>query len=506
MSKTKLCAGAYRQLLTPQKDTYLGGYVDQDGDINLCRVPDDVLGDVYARALVLDDGKTRVCFLDVDAAILNEGEIYPEGMRQRLAKGAGVDAQHFYLFTTHNHQSFKYLSEREIGLLERAVAGAVENLKPCTYGLAEYTSDIGVNRRPRYVVAEHLPYDNRLLILKLAAADTGEPIAVIFNYPVHNTAFGTARPDNWHYMTSELTGFAALKTEEFYMKRGVPLTAFHFNGFYGAAGPNFDGHFTAEHAVIKSRGEAFGKEIAELALSIKADNQGEITAQSLSEEYVLREECGGGKGVVTYYGVRLGELAIFGADCEPFADLGAKVRAYSPFDKTLLLANINGFSGYIPTEKTFLSPLNEAETQVNKTPYTRKAEEQFLAGSLKLLCNLKGLSGVRVTSAERLGRFECDGGVRHSFAVPEMPRICKVVVDFGEESRFDCAQDFDIVISGNAGEREIAVRGNSVNIIGVPVGEGDVTAVDVIVKKSYREKKDIRDIMFDLKVTGECFA
>ena len=60
---------------------------------------------IYARTIVVDNGKTRAVLATVDTATISQD--YPELLTRRLAKEAGIPPAQVHLATTHAHDSIR---------------------------------------------------------------------------------------------------------------------------------------------------------------------------------------------------------------------------------------------------------------------------------------------------------------------------------------------------------------------------------------------------------------
>ncbi len=389
--KNRLIAGTAKAKLTPERNVYLGGYSDSDNETNLCRIPEDILGDVFVRVLFLECNGERMVFVVLDGCVVIEGKNIPAGTREKIATIADTSIDSVLILNTHNHQSLKRFEKLETTIIENTVRQAMENRSPCRMSSRIVTNNIGVNRRPKYGVSPELPFDNRMILLKFDRIPDGKTIGLVYNYPIHNTALGNSHPENWHYLSSELTGFASLRLDHLYGGDADDFTAIHLNGFYGASGPNFHGVSTAAHAEIIKRGGELGDWIAKQAQKMTFESVEKITVTKIRKNFGINKTYGeNAVEEITFYAARIGAIAILGVDCEPFSEIGAIVRSFSPFKKTILLANANGFSGYIPTYDAFHCGAEERECRLNKTPYVDSTEQEFITESVCLLAKLSG--------------------------------------------------------------------------------------------------------------------
>ncbi|HET7559475.1 MAG TPA: hypothetical protein VFK80_05895, partial [Limnochordia bacterium] len=83
----------------------------------------------------------------------------------------------------------------------------------------------------------------------------------------------------------------------------------------------------------------------------------------------------------------IGDLALVGAPCEVFVELGLAVRTGSPFARTAVLGYTNGYMGYLPTAAAFAEGGYEVGARIvqNGLAIAPAAEDAFVAASLAAL-------------------------------------------------------------------------------------------------------------------------
>ncbi len=196
MGKT-LKAGVARANITPS--------VGQDNMADYLRlVPARGVGnELYAKALVLDDGAERVAIVTAD--IISFPDSLVSETRERIEKLTGISGEKVLLSASHTHSSpavnpwdrpaASYLTE-----LSKKVAGAVymadqekqEALVGCGVGEAH----VAVNRWQKTPTGVQWgpnpdgPMDPAVGVLRVDRRD-GRPIAILVNYASHPTILGS---------------------------------------------------------------------------------------------------------------------------------------------------------------------------------------------------------------------------------------------------------------------------------------------------------------------------
>lgn len=237
-----LSAGAAAIDTTPQQGVSLNGTILSQGPVLA------VNDRLHARALVLDDGQTRIAIVVVDACMI--GRDVFDAAKAIIKDEAGLPAEHVLIAATHTHAAPR-LIHIETGKLDnayhkevsrkiaKAVIQAVKNLAPAEIGYASFKKpefikcrrhlckpgSVGPNPfgetdkrvksvagRSKEVIKPAGPVDPEFSVLAVRHAD-GTPLAVLGNYSVHycgGYAPGTVSADYFgHYaaaMEAKLDG------------------------------------------------------------------------------------------------------------------------------------------------------------------------------------------------------------------------------------------------------------------------------------------------------------
>lgn len=166
--------------------------------------PTDLVNDpLYAKALVLDDGKTKIVIITMD--IINVNSELLTGVRVRIQNELKINGNNVLINASHNHWVNDQLSEDYIERTVKAVKEALQNMVPVKIGAGTgIEKRITMNRRlvltngkewtirrgtpePRDENVKGIaePFNPEIGILRIDRID-GKPLAVLYNFAGHN--------------------------------------------------------------------------------------------------------------------------------------------------------------------------------------------------------------------------------------------------------------------------------------------------------------------------------
>ncbi len=392
-----------------------------------------VLDDIYVRALVLDDGNTRLLFVvfDLDKAP------WPERYLPMLSKLASIPEEHITLAAIHTHTApvtgwrptegpnfierkpervQKATKEYEAFLekvVQETVQAAINAMQPVRLGWSTGESYININRLADYYVRREdgsievkiglgqnpaVPVDRTLFVLKAESLD-GELVACLINYPVHNCVMIGNRcgEDGGTLLSSDLGGNVCQLLEANY----PGCTALWTSGAAGDVNPILsneifypDPSTGEQRAYILPAGESAPRMMLDtLAARHYADVQQIIESIDCDSEDLkligmVQWAETPGKGGVPYkirvHLMKLGELALWGFSGELFSTIGQKLAQALPNGNHFMMnhdASLLANSGYIYDDETLMRDWEE------KLPGRRSSN--MLPGYVKLsLLNL----------------------------------------------------------------------------------------------------------------------
>jgi Neutral/alkaline non-lysosomal ceramidase, N-terminal len=240
-------------------------------------LPDGVDADLWATALVVDDGVTTVTWIDLDLVLISRRE--SDAIREAVAAALDIPANAVRVSVTHNHagpppSAWNWTSQGQAALdgyyalLPEYAAGAARmaraSLRPARVAAGSGESRVAMNRREiapdgRMVTGVNPDglIDPQVFVLRIDDAEGG-PLAAVVGYTMHPTTLG---PSN-RLISPDWPG---------HLKRTVEAitgaTCLFAQGATGNIGPGPDG-FTDDVGVVHRLGKQVGCEAARVYLGL----------------------------------------------------------------------------------------------------------------------------------------------------------------------------------------------------------------------------------------------
>ena len=390
--------GIARADITPPVGIAMVGFAGRD-------VARDVHDPLYATALVVDDGDTRLVLISLDLLQLMAGTV--DAYRARIATITGIPPGRIILACTHNHYGpsvdrdeadvVDSYREHLSHVLAGVAARATDHLQPARIGISWGLSDIGINRRQwrdGVIVLGNNPdgpVDRHVGVARIDTED-GQPLATLVNFACHPVSQGgqMARISadfvgSGRSVLEQLTGAPCLylqgacgdvnpiRMEDDYepartlgvrlgceatrlwertlpdqasgvstLTRSVDLPGYRYHSQERAA------HLTAE----------LESDIAERTRQ-GDDGSGPLwwARQRLERVQTALDSWSSGTALppiaAQITATRIGPLALVTAPGEIFAENGLLVKEDSPFEHTFFLGYTNGSVGYVPTRSAY---------------------------------------------------------------------------------------------------------------------------------------------------------
>ncbi len=399
----ELLAGAASVIITPDLGCPLAGFDARKG------VAEKVHDDLFARALVLDDGITRVALVSVE--VLGVSKLFADRVRAKVEQHTGIPSAHVILSATHTHcapvtlnhffnqgQALdeNYLNRLESGIVA-SVVNACENRKRRRLRSGFVPVDgVAVNRRTQ----EGLPVDPFAGVLVVEELD-GRPAVVSIFYPCHTTTLG---PN-----TLEITAdFPFYTIQNLKGTLGPEAEILYFNGAEGDLSVGHKSDLSAVGVIAPNRTFERAKELGDkLAVAVgnglaamepemstlkavstkahlplkryapvsemrqrreqAAEQMREAERQGLPDpEQILLKQASLFSRIEEYYAllsdglaepvrleaeltaIRIGETALLSLPGEVFVEISLSIRERSPFARTMFAGLANDYIGYVP--------------------------------------------------------------------------------------------------------------------------------------------------------------
>ncbi|MCK4418026.1 MAG: neutral/alkaline non-lysosomal ceramidase N-terminal domain-containing protein, partial [Candidatus Latescibacteria bacterium] len=355
--------------------------------------------ELYASALVLDDGRQRTAIVTCDLVGLTKDSV--ETVRGLISQKTEMPGANVMVCCTHTHSGPATLRLRNCGkidetwmsVLYQQLAGAViwaeKNLKEVRASVGQDTVVVGINRRAASIQNKDAIVDSTLGVLKIEDLNEN-PVAALLNYPCH----GVVLSHENRLVSADFPGAAVRFVERNFPGNPIIL---YTNGACGDINPYLQGNsFTqverigtivgAEAVKIMASTEttpnldlAVASRNIELPLQKMTKAQVEAQFQHYSHQYYSEEldwpyinrkiyeameqwaqetiellEAGTLPNTVSteVQVIRIGELYLVAIPGEAFCQIGLAIKERSP-GRSFVIGYANDVVGYIPTEEAF---------------------------------------------------------------------------------------------------------------------------------------------------------
>ena len=232
-----LTAGAARANITPPVGAWTNGGVSIG-----------VTSELFAKALVLDDGRTKAALVAVDVILL--GKKVVAETRERIEQTTGIPASNVMFAASHTHSSPMSLTreplcatggyapdqsyvDQLVAKMAGAVAEANSRLVEVRIGVGEGCAPFNINRwvptpdgptGAKWAPNPDGPTDETLSVLRVDRMD-GSPLAVVVNFAAHASVASWGR-----YFCADYPGYLQETLENLYDGN---MTAMFVNGASG---------------------------------------------------------------------------------------------------------------------------------------------------------------------------------------------------------------------------------------------------------------------------------
>jgi hypothetical protein len=432
---TKFLAGAARANITPPLGVAIEGSFSPV-------FADRILDELHAHALVLDDGESVVAWVSVDVCQMPTA-IYAD-IAARIQEACGIPKQRAFVTSSHTHNAatvggvvmgHEVVDAAYVEYMKCQIVSAVQmaqgRKQPAILGAAKTSNPRHVfNRRLKRPDGSMVmnwfnkallqgcqpagPVDADVHVVKVAHAETRQPIAFIVNHALHNNA---ASPNQ----TAISADFSGVMSDVLRRVYGDHVVTLFLPGAMGDI--NWIDHrdFSHDYATLYRQiglslagsvmsadyDMAFaGAPKLDVRQTVLAIPERPWDANALSDKDVFqleenlarspfyqahaRWQAQGCPPLQTFdVDMRVlqlsDDIAIATNPSEFFVELGMAVKAQSPFEHTLVSTLTNGNVGYVPTRRAFVDGGYETKKYPENSFLAESAGEQMVAASVALL-------------------------------------------------------------------------------------------------------------------------
>ncbi len=441
-----LRVGMGERKITPPVGVDLSGFAHREGP------SEAVHDDLWCRAVVLDDGATRLGIVALD--LLELDFELDAALRRAVSDATAIEPDSLLLNCSHTHagpatgapEGTASKNCEYISCLPAEIAAAVREAEKgliagrLSYG--ETGARIGIDRRERQpdgsIDFGRNPdgfADTRMRAIRV---DTGQaaPAAVIFNHACHGTALKAENRE----ISAEWMGAAISHVRRM---AGDALTPIFLQGCCGQINPDVpaatfeevdrigaraaEALASAMRAARPVQAVPLGARLQRIGLPLQdppspdlaradlreAQSDAERLRRNGAHPYLVRafdslvthardmverseRRAEGETAPFVVQVLGLGELAIVGLSGEVFFEFARDIQRRSPFRHTLVLGYSNGCTCYVPTEEAFKEGGYEADESFRWygiPPLRPDAGEVMVEAVARMLADLHALGG-----------------------------------------------------------------------------------------------------------------
>lgn len=400
--ESSLQAGAAKIKITPETPIPMSGYAVRKDPFK------GVREDIYARAVVISDGKNKALILSGE--VIGFSHSFWEECTNIIIKETGIPRENIFLSAVHNHSGpVTGVYNKEVspevsafvnGLKNKLVEVtrmAIKNLSPASIGVGKGECLMNINRMAPNgkggISLGRNPYgpcDHEVGVIRIDNA-SGKPIAVMVNWPCHGVVLG---PKNY-YITGDWPGSASRYLEEHIGGDVVvPMIIGASGDINPLYGPHIDYEVSSSYLFGKEAiAEDLGKETIRVYNNIKTTGKGNISALQRVISLPAKEEEGkfqqpeskkNNMLEVRLSALKIGGIILTGVSGEVFNQISVKMRGQSPYSNTFMVCHCNGSSGYLITDEAY----GIGGYEVNSTRAKSGAEEGIIENLLEMINEL----------------------------------------------------------------------------------------------------------------------
>lgn len=370
-----LQCGTAKVNITPPVGTWLAGFGSR-------KTPSDgILDDLYAKMLVLSDGKTKIAMVTAD--LLWFPADVTKNIRTLIEEKIGIPSENVFLSASHTHYGplmreykvgpfsrfkadYAYLCE-----LEEKIAGAVSaaNMKMTgiTIGTAKgRIPELIYNRRPTKNDSlimlwnmsnaepefKYGPTDPEVGIIRIDNTQ-GNSVATLINYACHPVIGGDSMPSMQNPVSADYVGYTAKVIETF--RGGICMFTL------GTAG-NMNPVYRGENGREKT-GYALGGEVLKQIQFAKKQSFGRLKTvrkiitiplkEQMHENRIIDFGTEAEEITAEVQGIAIGDIILIGLPGEVLVEIGLALKEKSNHDNLFVVSLANDAIGYICLKEAY---------------------------------------------------------------------------------------------------------------------------------------------------------
>ncbi len=400
-----LMAGTAKVNITPRTPIPMSGYGGRNDPFK------GVHDKLFARVLVMSDGKTKAALISVE--LIGISNALWKDVTEALEKKTGIRKEFVLLSAVHNHSGpainvyeenkapevLAYIEELKEKIIA-ATKDAMNKMVLVNIGVGKGECKMNINRRAQNGKGEitlgmnpYGPCDHEVGVIRVEDK-SGKPVSVIMNWPCHGVVLG---PQNY-LITGDWPGAASTYAEKLFGENVIaPLTIGASGDINPLYGPHIDFESNNSYAFGKDAiGEDLAKESLRVAKELKTFSTGRISAlQRVISLPAKEREKEAGKFQqpnsskndslqVRLSAIKIGTIILTGVSGEVFNEISMKMRSQSPYAFTWMITHCNGSSGYLVTDAAYA----EGGYEVNSTRAKSGAEKAIIENLLGMINEL----------------------------------------------------------------------------------------------------------------------
>ena len=377
MSNIRIGCGASK--ITPGLGAFMAGYFHE-------RQATAVHDDLFAKAMIFDDGKTVAGILCCDLICLTSDEVAK--VREITTKKAGINGANVMVCCTHTHtgpqtRTFRMPEGAEVTLkwldefpemAALAVIKAMSDMEPCTIaGGVSYEDRIAYNRRYKMkdgTVQTNPGYKNPNIIEPAGPIDpevgvisftdkNGKIKTLYVNYACHCDCVGGTE------ISADYPGHLTVRLQE---RLGYKPFIHFTNGACGDINHiNVQSPYHRQgHEHSRWMGETLASDVCEVLKNMTPLSNEGVKVVSKAIQLPMQDDADKGIGMAEIQAISVGDIGFVGIPAEYFVELQLNIKKRSPFKRTFVSELANGWVGYIPTKKAFEENMKDVPSETMK--------------------------------------------------------------------------------------------------------------------------------------------